>query len=162
MGGLSQVTITHVEIRAARWHRKQLLVLRLTQPSELASGSRHVAPLMRRRKIREDAWPVALRDAIPSNDRQTDRHFSNESKSLESQYEELLKKFLALTEIECSQRKNGTLRCSAGPAVATMMAGLNCDLSVRRRSAQSMRFRVRPTQYLNFGVCWRYTFSSLK
>ena len=44
----------------------------------------------------------------------TDRHFSNESGSLESQYEELLKKCLALTEIECSQRKNGTLRCSAG------------------------------------------------
>ena len=49
-------------------HRKQLLVIRLVQPNELASGGRHVAGrvvcveviLLGRRKIREDAWPIAL------------------------------------------------------------------------------------------------------
>ena len=68
LDGLPQVIIAHVEIWAARWHRKQLLVIRLVQPNELASGGRHVAGrvvcveviLLGRRKIREDAWPIAL------------------------------------------------------------------------------------------------------
>ena len=68
LDGLPQVIIAHVEIRAARWHRKQLLIVRLVQPDELASGGRHVAGRVVRveviwfvrRKIREDAWPIAL------------------------------------------------------------------------------------------------------
>ena len=68
LDGLPQVIIAHVEIWAARWHRKQLLIVRLVQPNELACGGRHVAGrvvrveviLLVRRKIREDAWPIAL------------------------------------------------------------------------------------------------------
>ena len=73
MDGLPQVLIAHVEIRAARWHRKQLPVIRLVQPIELASGGRRVAgrvvrveviPFVRRGKIREDAPPIALRQHV--------------------------------------------------------------------------------------------------
>ena len=73
LDGLPQVIIAHVEIRAARWHQKQLLVVRLVQPNELACGDRHVAgrvvrveviPLVRRRKIREDARSMALRQHV--------------------------------------------------------------------------------------------------
>ena len=46
LDSLPQVIVTHVEIRAARWHHKQLLVIRPFQPSELArvpctSGAAH-------------------------------------------------------------------------------------------------------------------------
>ena len=41
LDGLPQVIITHVEIPTARWHLKQLLVIRLVQLNELARGGRH-------------------------------------------------------------------------------------------------------------------------